>query len=80
MEVLSEDVTAASSSVSMGHDQLRRDTKRLDRLEQARCIARHPDRNDRRGVLIRLTEHGHRVIEPRAGWFEPLGYAVGVGS
>lgn len=38
-------------------------TKRLDRLESAGLIARHPDPDDRRGVLITLTTEGRGVID-----------------
>ncbi len=38
-------------------------TKRLDRLETARLIERLPDPNDRRGVLIRLTQTGIDLID-----------------
>lgn len=38
-------------------------TKRLDRLETAQLIERHPDPNDRRGVLIRLTQPGLDLID-----------------
>jgi DNA-binding MarR family transcriptional regulator len=38
-------------------------TKRLDRLETARLIERHPDPNDRRGVLIRLSQTGIDLID-----------------
>lgn len=38
-------------------------TKRLDRLEAARLIERHPDPNDRRGVLIRLSHTGLDLID-----------------
>ena len=38
-------------------------TKRLDRLEQAGHIQRHPDPNDRRGVLIALPNAGRLVID-----------------
>lgn len=38
-------------------------TKRLDRLESAGLIQRHPDPDDRRGVLITLTTEGRRVID-----------------
>lgn len=37
-------------------------TKRLDRLESAELIQRHPDPNDRRGTLIGLTEAGFELI------------------
>ena len=33
-------------------------TNRIDRLEQAALVARHPDPQDRRGVLVRLTAEG----------------------
>jgi DNA-binding MarR family transcriptional regulator len=38
-------------------------TKRLDRLQQAGLVERHPDPTDRRGVLIRLTHHGRSTID-----------------
>jgi DNA-binding MarR family transcriptional regulator len=38
-------------------------TKRLDRLERAGLIARTPDPADRRGVLITLTDEGHKLID-----------------
>jgi len=38
-------------------------TKRLDRLETSHLIERHPDPNDRRGVLIRLSESGLDLID-----------------
>ena len=38
-------------------------TKRLDRLETAQLIERHPDPTDRRGVLIRLTRTGLDLID-----------------
>lgn len=38
-------------------------TKRLDRLESAGWIERHPDPDDRRGVLIALTTEGRQVID-----------------
>lgn len=38
-------------------------TKRLDRLESAGFIQRHPDPQDRRGVLITLTTEGRRTID-----------------
>jgi DNA-binding MarR family transcriptional regulator len=41
-------------------------TKRLDRLEQAGLVARHPDPADRRGVLIELTPAGREVIDSTA--------------
>ena len=42
-------------------------TNRLDRLERAGFVARHPDPNDRRGKLIALTETGLRVIDETIG-------------
>ena len=38
-------------------------TTRLDRLEAAKCITRAPDPDDRRGILISLTETGRIVAE-----------------
>jgi len=38
-------------------------TKRLDRLESAGHITRHPDPDDRRGVLITLTDSGRELID-----------------
>jgi len=38
-------------------------TKRLDRLEGAGLIERHPDPGDRRGVLIKLSSNGLDLIE-----------------
>lgn len=38
-------------------------TKRLDRLESAGLIGRHPDPDDRRGTLIALTERGLELID-----------------
>lgn len=38
-------------------------TKRLDRLEAAQLIERHPDPSDRRGVLIKLSEAGLDLID-----------------
>jgi DNA-binding MarR family transcriptional regulator len=36
----------------------------LRRLEKARCIRRLADANDGRGVVVELTEHGRRLVEP----------------
>jgi DNA-binding MarR family transcriptional regulator len=38
-------------------------TKRLDRMENAGLIERRPDRDDRRGTLVRLTRRGKNVID-----------------
>lgn len=38
-------------------------TKRLDRLESAELIERRPDPDDRRGTLVRLTDHGTGVLD-----------------
>lgn len=38
-------------------------TKRLDRLEEADLISRHPDPDDRRGTLVRLTTEGRDAID-----------------
>ena len=38
-------------------------TKRLDRLEHAGLIARSPDPDDRRGILITLTPKGRKLID-----------------
>lgn len=42
-------------------------TNRLDRLERAGFVERHPDPNDRRGKLIALTEAGKQVIDETIG-------------
>jgi DNA-binding MarR family transcriptional regulator len=38
-------------------------TNRLDVLEQAGLVQRHPDPNDRRGTLIELTEEGKALVD-----------------
>jgi DNA-binding MarR family transcriptional regulator len=38
-------------------------TSRIDRMEEAGLVRRLPDRNDRRGVLVELTDKGHQVID-----------------
>jgi DNA-binding MarR family transcriptional regulator len=38
-------------------------TKRIDRLEKAGLIERHPDPGDRRGTLLRLTPAGRKRID-----------------
>jgi DNA-binding MarR family transcriptional regulator len=38
-------------------------TNRLDRLEQARLIRRLPDPDDRRGVLVELTDEGLELVD-----------------
>ena len=42
-------------------------TNRLDRLERAGFVARHPDPSDRRGKLIALTDAGKQVIDTTIG-------------
>jgi DNA-binding MarR family transcriptional regulator len=42
-------------------------TNRLDRLEEAGLVRRVPDPEDRRGVLVELTEAGHRAWEDGLG-------------
>lgn len=37
-------------------------TKRLDRLEQQGLVKRNPDKDDRRGVTIHLTQRGRRIL------------------
>src|ERR1700716_3645399 len=37
-------------------------TKRLDRLEKLGLVKRNPDKDDRRGVTIHLTERGRRLL------------------
>jgi DNA-binding MarR family transcriptional regulator len=45
-------------------------TNRLDRLERAGLVTRLPDPQDRRGILVGLTEQGRAVVEQAvtAGW------------
>jgi DNA-binding MarR family transcriptional regulator len=38
-------------------------TKRIDQLERAGLVERRPDRDDRRGTLVRLTSSGKRLID-----------------
>lgn len=38
-------------------------TKRLDRLEESGLTERHPDPDDRRGTLVRLTPAGKKLID-----------------
>jgi DNA-binding MarR family transcriptional regulator len=42
-------------------------TNRLDRLEEAGLIRRLPDPDDRRALVVELTENGHQL------WLEALG-------
>jgi DNA-binding MarR family transcriptional regulator len=42
-------------------------TNRLDRLERAGFIERHPDPHDRRGKLIALTDAGRHLIDETIG-------------
>jgi DNA-binding MarR family transcriptional regulator len=38
-------------------------TSRIDRLEQAGLVARTPDPDDRRGVLVGLTDEGRELVD-----------------
>jgi len=38
-------------------------TKRLDRMEAAGLVARRPDPEDRRGILVELTQRGREIID-----------------
>ena len=38
-------------------------TSRIDRLERRRLVHRLPDPDDRRGVIVELTEEGARLDE-----------------
>jgi DNA-binding MarR family transcriptional regulator len=38
-------------------------TSRIDRLERRKLVRRIPDPNDRRGVLVELTDAGRKVLE-----------------
>lgn len=38
-------------------------TKRLDRLQTAGWVARHPDPDDRRATLVRLTAEGRDLVD-----------------
>jgi DNA-binding MarR family transcriptional regulator len=42
-------------------------TNRLDRLEEADLIRRLPDPDDRRSVVVELTDHGHETITQAVG-------------
>ena len=42
-------------------------TNRLDRLEEAGLVRRRPDPDDRRGVLLELTDKGRRLWEKTVG-------------
>jgi DNA-binding MarR family transcriptional regulator len=55
-------------------------TSRLDRLERARLITRHPDPSDRRAIRVHLTQEGealaeralHAVLDADQRFLEPL--------
>ena len=55
---LSPGELAASMMLSTGGT-----TARLDRLEKAGLVARSPDPDDRRGVLVRLTAKGRHIAD-----------------
>ncbi|MEV6343870.1 MarR family transcriptional regulator [Actinoplanes sp. NPDC051851] len=55
---LSPGALAASMMLSSGGT-----TARLDRLEKAGLVVRSPDPDDRRGVLVRLTDRGLQVAD-----------------
>ena len=38
-------------------------TNRIDRLEQAGLVRRHPDPTDKRGVLVELTDQGRATVD-----------------
>ena len=42
-------------------------TRRLDRLEQRGYVKRKPDPDDRRGVLVQLTDAGREVLDEAVG-------------
>jgi DNA-binding MarR family transcriptional regulator len=42
-------------------------TNRLDRLEEADLVRRLPDPEDRRSVVVELTEHGRETIQKMVG-------------
>jgi DNA-binding MarR family transcriptional regulator len=55
---LSPGALAASMMMSSGGT-----TARLDKLESAGLVQRHPDPADRRALLVRLTDDGFRVVD-----------------
>jgi DNA-binding MarR family transcriptional regulator len=55
---LSPTALASSMMLSSGGT-----TARLDRLERAGLVERSPDPNDRRGVLVRLTDRGRSTVD-----------------
>jgi DNA-binding MarR family transcriptional regulator len=42
-------------------------TNRLDRLEEADLVRRLPDPEDRRSVVVELTDHGRETIQKMVG-------------
>ncbi|GAA0814094.1 MarR family winged helix-turn-helix transcriptional regulator [Spirilliplanes yamanashiensis] len=59
---LSPGALAASMMLSSGGT-----TARLDRLEKAGLVRRSPDPQDRRGVLVSLTDAGRQLIDQAVG-------------
>ena len=59
---LSPGALAAAMMLSSGGT-----TARLDRLEKAGHVERSPAPNDRRGVLVRLTPRGRRIVDSAVG-------------
>ena len=59
---LSPGALASSMMLSTGGT-----TARLDQLEKAGLVERSPDPNDRRGVLVHLTDESRRIVDEAVG-------------